>query len=300
MNQLAVFSDLNAVSTARPIDDSISNMELAGRIEMADEILQLRDEVEQQRGTIEHLQALTDRQAQRGAEEIEQRVAVVREQLVKSLQENQHLRDFNTELKNAGDELGKRLDELNSETGTLTARLTASERDQAQQQSQLTTALKQLKEYKQLNPDGLKRRLAELKKINQEKQTGIEALRKQNHKFAKDNIAKAETIRKLDIALDKACSHINEAATPAPLETVNLGALGKWELHGTSDLNLYDVLDVRNNVSMTLQVTGSEVTVPDLRVPPKTLLKKVAARAIKNRATEQKLAKDKQPLQEAG
>ena len=339
----------------RPIDELISNSELAERLEIAEEVLQLRALVKSQLDHINQLKAETiagvnqldklhlqagdlvllpddieqdavqmlinhvrdtltiknigfvmgdiaklsdDDKAQLVAEQIEQRVAQMRSELVNTKQENQHLHDYNAELQSAGDELGKQLDAIKDDNRRLAINLTTAERKTTAALTAKTEAEKQLKELKKLNPERLRKQVAELKKANKEKQTAIEALRKQNHEFVRDNNAKAKTIAQLDIALEKACDDINEQNTPEPIDVINCGNMGKWNVYGTRRVNCYDVMDVKNDVSMRLHVENGVLTVPDLRTPPKSLQKKIIDRAARYVATEKRIEDDQKPLEQ--
>ncbi len=69
-------------------------------------------------------------------------------------------------------------------------------------------------------------------------------------------------------------------------------------MRGTGDIYRYSVLDKRNDVSMTLQITGNELIIPEVRTPPKSLINRVLDRSAKNAATEAKIENDQKPLEQ--
>lgn len=337
-------------------DPLVSDAELIERLEIAEEVLQLRDQVKEQRTTIDLLEqkvgagvgqldklslkdgdlivlpedidnsavqvlvnhvkdtlgiqnigfvmgdiaALSDEdKAELVAEQIESKVAQTRAKLVEAMQENQHLHDYNKELQQGGDSLGKQLDHAKEDNRKLSINLVGEQRSNEALKGKINELEKQLKALKQHNPERLKKQVAELKKANKEKQASIESLRKQNHKFVKDNSEKAKTIAQMDIALEKACDDINQQNKPEPIDTINCGKLGKWNVYGTRQVNCYDVMDVKNDVSMRLHVENGQVICPEVRTPPKSLQQSIITRAARYVATEKKIEQDQKPLVEA-
>lgn len=324
----------------------ISNHELAERLEIAEEVIQLREQVKQipalmaqveflNKGQLdlhtsyqEKISALSERlgdesefgndlqemfktacdernnlrdtvqEFRNRAEETEEQLQLKHTKLVEAMQETQRLSEYTAELKDAGDALAAKSDTLEEECRRLSVNHAALARKLEAEQKAHKAIQAQLKKLKELDPERLKGQVANLKKANKEKQTAIEALRKQNHEFVRDNNAKAKTIAQLDIVLEKACDDINEQNTPEPIDVINCGNMGKWNVYGTRMVNCYDVMDVKNDVSMRIHVENGVLTVPDLRTPPKSLQKKIIDRAARYVATEKRIEDDQKPLEQ--
>ncbi len=336
-------------------ENMVSNAELLERLEIAEEVIQLREEVKGLRATNAELEAnahagvyqldklaLTEGdlvllpediddsaiqmlvnhvrdtlgiqnisfvmgdlatasdedKAQLVAEQIETRVAATRRELVDTKQENQQLHDYNAELQKAGDQLGVQLDDAKEDNRVMAINLTTTERKLEDALTAKAELEKQVKELKKLDPERLQKQVKELKKSNKEKQESIEALRKQNHELVKDNNSKAEEVKKLDKALDKACDEINQNNTPEALEEYNCGPKGHWKVFGTPSIENYDVLDVKNNVSMRVHVKDGILTCPEVRTPPKTMQQALIVRADRYAATEKSIAENQKPLEQ--
>lgn len=239
---------------------------------------------------IEALRVEIDKQTQQAKE--------IRAKIVQQEQSLQQLNDYVGELEAGANELGNQKDKLQEECRVLAINNATLQRKNEALAADKAALEKELKELRQLNPKRLKKQLAEQKKANAEKQTAIEDLRKQNHRFVKDNKAKALQIEQLDKALQKACDEINEGNAVTPLESHNLGALGKWDIFGSPELNRYDVLDKTNNVSYGVTIDNGQVILPKVRTLPKSLQKVLVARSARYNATEQAIADAQQPLEQ--
>lgn len=354
MNRLITLKNGVAELNTQLSGEAISNMELIERLEIAEEVLQLRVLVNTQQINIDQLKAESaagvgqldklqlndgdlvllpedieqdavqmlvnhvrdtlgiknigfvmgdlstlnhEEKAQLVAEQVETKVALTRGKLAETLQENQHLHDYNAELKAAADALGARGDTLEEECRRITINSHTLGRKLETEQNAHKATQGQLKKLKALDPERLQKQVIKLKKSSAEKQTAIEALRIQNNAVVKDNKTKAATIAKMDLALETKCEDINEQNTPNPLEVVNCGNLGRWNIYGTQQVNCYDIMDVKNNVSMRLQINDGALIVPEIRALPKSLQQRILVRAARYASIEKSIAEDQKPLE---
>ena len=259
------------------------------------EVEALRTELEEERKHCANYVGLFDEMTAQRNEAVEElkadnlRLALQSEQ-IDGL--NEHVKALQT----VSNELRTERDNIQKTCERLTVNLQTETKAHAATKTALRNAEKRVKELNTLQPEKLKKQVAELKKTSKQKQTDIEALRRQNHGLVKDNKNKANTIAQMDVALEKACDDINAQNAPEPIDTINLGALGKWNVYGTRQINCYDVMDVKNNVSMRLHVEDNAVICPEVRTPPQSLQKAIIKRAARYAATEQRIADDQQPL----
>lgn len=252
---------------------------------------------EQNQQEVEALQSQVQAQTQQAKQ--------IRADIVRQEQALLKLKDYVGELEAGANELGNQRDALQDQRDKMQEECRVLAINNTTLQRKLDSAgtknaelEKQVKALKKLDPERLKKQVAELKKANAEKQQSIVDLRAQNHRFVKDNKAKALQIEQLDKALQKACDEMNESNAVEPLETHNLGKLGMWDIFGSPELNRYDVLDKTNNVSYGVTIEDGQVIQPKIRAVPKGLQKVLVARSIRYNATEQAISDSQKPLEQ--
>jgi len=204
------------------------------------------------------------------------------------------LQHYADQLAAAGDQLANDKDRLQAELNALQVQLKTSLRttDNAQQQQRELDA--EVKQLRALNPERLAKQVKELQKANKEKTAAATLLRKQCRQLQKENQDKSLTILKLDTALEKACKDFNEKHRIEPLEILDLGNAGVWEIYGHDKVNRYDVLDQKNNVSLGLEVAEGRLIIPEVRTVPAAVTKNIIDRAGRYEKTMAEIARGKQ------
>ncbi|MCP8687725.1 hypothetical protein [Marinobacterium sedimentorum] len=160
--------------------------------------------------------------------------------------------------------LQEKLAELNQQLARLTAQADARERvikTALDKQQALDTEVKRLRE---LDPDRTKKRADRLKKDKVELQDAVAQLRVTNKALLIKN-------RQLDTALNKAIKDINDNNAIPPVLTVELPRTGRWAIYSCERNGHYNILDITQDVSQTVQVIDGAVVTPKLRPLPKDL-----------------------------
>ncbi len=193
-------------------------------------------------------------------------LADLRAKATKLQLERQKLTDYNAELEAAGNQLADDKEQLLAKIDRLKSQ--ANARDQV-----IETALAgereakaELKRLKQLDPDGMRKRLDKHKKKAAELDAANTDLRAKNNALTKEN-------RKLHLALDKACADINAAQKLEPIRVIEHPSLGRWELYSCERNGFYQVLDVENEVSRTVHIDDNVMIQPKQRRVPQAVAK---------------------------
>ena len=184
--------------------------------------------------------------------------------------ECQQLQDITSEYEEAGNALADEREQLRDEVERLTSQLRATSEVGSRALDAQRAAERELKRLRELDPDGLKKRLEKHKRKAAELDKACAELRAKNHALTKAN-------RKLDAALDKACADINAGMELKPERVFAPGRVGRWELFTCQKDGWYQLLDTEHEVSQTVRVEDGELITPKVRPVPKAIAAEVLA-----------------------
>lgn len=254
------------------------------------EILELSDQIAQQKEQLAFIANEQKLSLERGAESLKREQALreankqleddlalrinreqtLREKISQLLRECQQLKDTRDEFEKAGNQLADDKEKLQGEIERLIIQDNANARVLAKTQQQLKEAQAEAKRLKALDPERLSKQVKRLKKEKAEALAGAKEMRTRNHQLAKRN-------QQLDAALDKAIADANAGMELKPVRVFTPGRVGRWELFTCAKNGWYQLLDTENEVSQTVRVEGNELVTPKIRPVPKAIAAEVLA-----------------------
>lgn len=257
MNATIRMVDGRATLPASQPDVEISRAEMARRLELFE--IALREE---------RIEALQAQLAAADRAQIELHRSY-RDQ-IKALQQDAAVAaNYIAELEDAGRQLTEERDRSRAECRKLTVASGHADQQLLQAAAEYQKLERAHKELKQLNPERLSKQVKRLQKEKAELQEATSQLRTTNKRLQRQNRELIGKVATLDAALDKAIADINAGQKLEPISTLDLGALGTWEVYGCEEVGRYDLLDRTHNVSQALRIEGDTVTLPKLRPVPK-------------------------------